>query len=416
MKHTGMFEHEFDMALLFSAHVKGELDAQGQKQLNAWLNASQGNRELFDSLMHKEELKKKLISFNEGNSEIIWGKTLQSLVTLNIQEDHRNIFTAKNQTVKLWKRISIAVSIIIALSVGGYFFIKGLNYFGSDQQIVLTINDNAPGRNRATLTLANGKAIALSDTKTGLVVGLTDLTYNDGSYIDVKQENQLLTASTPRGGTYQITLSDGTRVWLNANSKLIFPSKFSPSQRKVQLIGEAYFEVAKVMIKDSRMPFVVVTDQQEISVLGTHFNLNSYKDEGVAKTTLLEGSVKVSLLSSSGKARAIGSVILGPGQEAVLNKNSELKVTAADVEQATAWKNGLFYFKDADLKTILRTFSRWYDIDIVYTGSLSSQKFSGKLYRNVNAYQALEVLKLLGLDFVLEKKNQQIPQKIIIKP
>lgn len=429
-----MFEHEFDMALLFSAYAKGELDVEGQQRLEAWLNASKGNQELFDRLMHKEELKKKLISFNAANSDRMWDKTLQGLATLNVaHQTPQNMSTSKKQVVKLWKRITIAASILITLSIAGYFYIKSPFHLGANQHIVLTIHDNAPGSNRAILTLANGKAITLSDAKTGLVVGTTDLTYNDGSPLgvnskpiqdaSVKEEDQLLTASTPRGGTYQITLPDGTRVWLNAESKLIFPSKFSASERKVQLIGEAYFEVAKVAhslpslkggaVDEKRIPFLVVSKNQVVEVLGTHFNINSYADEGSVNTTLLEGSVKVSLLSSSG---GVGSVTLNPGQEAILTKNSGLKITEADIEQATAWKNGLFYFKDADLKVILRTFSRWYDIDVVSTGQLTDKKFSGKLYRNVNAEQALEVLKLLGLDFSLEKKNQQTPQKIIIKP
>lgn len=420
-----MFEQEFDRALLFSAYAKGELDANGQQQLNSWLNENEGNRLLFNSLMNEEELKKKLIRFNTIGSDRMWDKTLQGLSTLNNENNLNNQVPKQHQTIKLWKKISIAASIVIALSAGLYFYIKP-GYWGKSEHVVLAVNHTEPGGNRATLSLAGGKTISLSETKTGLVIGERQLTYNDGSSVDAyseleekKGETMMLTASTPRGGTYQFILPDGTHVWLNAESKLTFPSKFSRSERKVQLSGEAYFEVAKlpgpvVSANGSKnIPFLVLSKNQQVEVLGTHFNINSYGNEGTVKTTLLEGSVKVSLLSAS---KAAGSVILNPGQQAVVDGKSEIKVAQADVEQIIAWKNGLFYFKDADLKTILRTFSRWYDMDVIAVDQLGDRKFSGKLYRNVNAHQALQVLKLLGLEFSLEKKEPKIPKNIITKP
>lgn len=421
-----MFEQEFDRALLFSAYTKGELDANGQQQLSSWLNESEDNRVLFNSLMNEEELKKKLIRFNTIGSDRIWDKTLQGLSTLNTENNLNNqVVPKQHQTIKLWKKISIAASIVIALSAGLYFYIKP-GYGSKSEHVVLVVNHIEPGGNRATLSLAGGKTISLSETKTGLVIGEKQLTYNDGSSVDVHSELEekrgetiMLTASTPRGGTYQFILPDGTHVWLNAESKLTFPSKFSRSERKVQLSGEAYFEVAKlpgpiVSANGSKnIPFLVLSKNQQVEVLGTHFNINSYGDEGTVKTTLLEGSVKVSLLSAS---KAAGGVILNPGQQAVVDVKSEIKVTQADVKQIIAWKNGLFYFKDADLKTILRTFSRWYDMDVIAADQLGDRKFSGKLYRNVNAHQALQVLKLLGLEFSLEKKEPKIPKNIITKP
>nr|WP_121272190.1 FecR family protein [Pedobacter schmidteae] len=428
-----MFEQEFDMALLFSAYAKGELDAQGQQRLDEWLSMSAGNRALFDSLMHQEELKRKLISFNSGNSDLMWDRTLQGLATFNVKvepNDQTHPVVPKIKVIQLWKKVSIAAAVIVTLSAGLYFYIKAPVNWAGGQHVVLTVNDEAPGGNKATLSMANGQTITLDEAQRGLVITGTDLTYSDGSSVapflefeEGKQEAMLLTAATPRGGTYQVTLSDGTHVWLNADSKLIFPAKFDRSERRVQLIGEAYFEVAKVVGTEisakskttgsKNIPFVVVSKNQEVEVLGTHFNINSYADEGIVKTTLLEGSVKVSLLSATKGAK---SMILSPGQQAIVQGSSQINVTEADMELAMAWKNGLFYFKDADLKTILRTFSRWYDMDVVSTDVSTDRKFSGKLYRNVNAYQALQVLKLLGLEFSVEKREQRMPQNNIIKP
>jgi len=312
-----------------------------------------------------------------------------------------------NHVQNIWPRMAGAAALFLMLSIG-IWFISTRNH-GNDA-IKVVVNNTAPGKNAATLAFDNGETITLNDTKKGLVVTSANLSYNDGSPLgdhpefyqgnSIQEEGTQMTASTPRGGTYQITLPDGTRVWLNAESKLSFPSKFGTSARKVQLIGEAYFEVAKVAHKN--IPFFVVTRNQEVEVLGTHFNINSYADEGSIKTTLLEGSVKLSSISSPGKA---AQIILKPGQQSVLSENSGFKVTKTDVELAIAWKKGLFYFKDADLKTILRTFSRWYDIDVVSTDHMTEKKFSGKLYRDVNVYQALEVLNLLGVDFNIEKNH-----------
>jgi len=398
---------------------KGEADKILEKYLSG--KASAEERALVDHWYLKTSNQHKLNDqddFERLNEELWLGTKKKA-----------GLLPAKKPVRKLWPGMAIAASLLLVLGAALWFYTYTTHHSAA---ITVVVKDMAPGRNTATLTFANGKTITLSDAKTGLVI-TSNLTYNDGSSVGaypelapataVKDEITQLTASTPRGGTYQITLPDGTHVWLNADSKLIFPSKFSASERKVQLTGEAYFEVAKVIhpvkslkgeiTENKNIPFIVVSKNQEVEVLGTHFNINSYGDEGSVKTTLLEGSVKVNPLASPTGA---GSVVLKPGQQAVVNGNSEIKVTEADMELAMAWKNGFFYFKDADIKVILRTFSRWYDIDVVSPTNLGDRKFSGKLYRNVNAYQALQVLKLLGVDFNLEKNELKAPQKNIIKP
>ncbi|MDR6781565.1 FecR family protein [Pedobacter africanus] len=317
---------------------------------------------------------------------------------------------AKKPVSKLWLRMVAAAAVILVML---WFYKDKLP--GSNPELVIAINHAAPGHNQATLTFANGETIQLSGAKTGVVIDTDQLSYNDGSPVNTPAEPKTaatvvqLTAATPRGGTYQVTLPDGTQVWLNAASKLVFPSRFNGRERKVQLSGEAYFEVAK---RGAHMPFIVVSKNQEVEVLGTHFNISSYPDENSMKTTLLEGRVLVKNTLSDEQH----SIILKPGQQAVVGSGSGIKVTEADPELATAWKNGLFYFKDADLKTILRTFSRWYDIDVISTEFPGDRKFSGKLYRNMDAPQALQVLKLLDVELSLEKGRPKVPQKNIVKP
>ena len=288
-----------------------------------------------------------------------------------------------------------AASILVVFSVG-------LLYFTSTKNEVVKnpsqVNDIRPGKNKATLTLASGQTIELSDTKSGLVVGSTGLTYNDGSELTSTSissqnkpsiaKNAQLMASTPRGGTYQLILPDGTKIWLNAASSLIFPSKFIGKQRIVTLNGEAYFEVAK----DKVHPFIVQSKNQQVQVLGTHFNINSYEDEGAIKTTLMEGSVRVinKELKNNSEQR-----ILKPGQQSSFTNNS-LTVAEVNIDEALAWKNNEFMFKDESIASIMRKISRWYDVDVEFDGIDPNEKYWGSISRFVNISKVLENLQLTG--------------------
>jgi ferric-dicitrate binding protein FerR (iron transport regulator) len=212
------------------------------------------------------------------------------------------------------------------------------------------------------------------------------------------------TITTPRGGQYQVTLSDGTKVWLNAASSIRFPVLFTGNERKVEITGEAYFEVAKNVSK----PFKVKTISSEVEVLGTHFNVNAYDDEAVAKTTLLEGLVKVSVPQTGGK---LAARFLQPGQQSGITKDGRISVlNNADTEEAVAWKNGRFQFRSADLKSILRQISRWYDVDVVYKGNVDLH-FTGQLTRDDYVSKVFDKLALTGeVHFKIEGK------KIIVSP
>lgn len=300
-----------------------------------------------------------------------------------------------------------AAIIIITASFGIWFFMLRQDQRSTDTTVSnLKRNDIRAGGNKAILTLADGKTIDLSDAKTGLIIDASKITYTDGSKVqttsgDPALHNKKLTVSTPRGGTYEVVLPDGTRVWLNAASSLIFPSNFKDlAQRKVVLNGEAYFEVAKNKLK----PFIVATDKQEVEVLGTHFNINNYADEAIVKTTLLEGSVKVSNLLSN------TSQPLKPGQQSIL-KGKTLKVVNTDPDEDIAWKNGNFNFNDEDLESIMRKVSRWYDVEIYYEGKLPKMSFLGTLSRSKNLSALLQVLKESGkVHFKVEGRRITVMQ------
>lgn len=315
------------------------------------------------------------------------------------------------QSIQLWPRIAVAAAVIFVLAAGVLFYhvqrSNGINSIEIVNQV-----DLQPGQNTATLTLANGKTISLSNAKTGVIINGDLVIYNDSSSVNnaVADHNAtedgksvdipLLTASTPRGGQYQIILPDGTRVWLNAATSLQFPQQFTGAkERKVVLNGEAYFEVAK----DKAHPFIITTTGQEVEVLGTHLNINSYADESVVRTTLLEGSVQVSAPGADNKK------ILSPGQQATLTGQG-LKVAEVDPDQAIAWKNGVFYFYRADVKTVMRQLARWYNVEVTYEGTLPEHEFTGKIFRKVKASEALHILSELDVKFKIDGR------KIIVSP
>lgn len=311
--------------------------------------------------------------------------------------------------LRYYKIASVAAALIAVIF--GYWFYSVHRL--SDRKVEIVVQKEiVPGTNKATLTLANGKTINLSNTQQGVTVGKT-LKYYDGTEIaSANATPQLLVATTPRGGTYEITLPDSTRVWMNADSKLSFPSTFSKNERKVLLKGEAYFEVAKSYlskVKDNkqvqeRIPFIVVTDKQEITVLGTHFNINSYEDELVTKTTLLEGSVRVTVAAAKNTSIP-SSCVLKPGEQAI--NDGGIRINKVDVAEVIAWKNGSILFQDKTLESIMRELSRWYDITVVYAADAPKNEFfSGAVSRTRDISSVLERMQATGsVKFKIEGRN-----------
>jgi transmembrane sensor len=335
----------------------------------------------------------------DSSEELSDADRLQTFDTVlaNLEE----IITEKRQVKRLWPRIAAAASILLALSVGGYFVL----HRGAPAVQVAQTHDVAPGANSATLTLSNGKQIVLNSKPQGQLALQGNVAVNKTASGQIQYavtgsntEVMMNTVATKRKEQYHVVLADGTGVWLNAESSLKYPVAFNGSERKVELTGEAYFEVAHNKAK----PFRVTSKGQTVEVLGTHFNINSYANESGTKTTLLEGSVKVLAGNSEQKIK--------PGQQSIFSNNG-LQVKDADTELATAWHNGDFLFKGEKIETIMRQLARWYDIDVVYNGKPTTEGFYAGISRFKNISQVLNLLEQSkGVHFKVEGRSVTVMQ------
>lgn len=308
---------------------------------------------------------------------------------------------------RLWSRIAAAASLLLILSAGGYFLIHKRQTGQQTAQLVK--QDIAPGRNQATLTLANGQQIILTKGLSGKLAqqGNTSISVNGGNAIAYQVAGdasaatvQYNTLTTKNGeqSPYPLVLADGTKVWLNARSSITIPTVFNSQERLVKVTGEAYFEV----VHNAAQPFRVKAGDQIIEDVGTHFNVNAYSDEPSERTTLLEGAVDIT--AANKKLR------LNPGQQSSLKGDRLDLVPNADVTLVMGWHEGHFRFKDAGIEEMMRQFARWYDVEVVYEGKIPAFSFTGALHRNINASQALQVLDIFNVHHRIEGK------KIIITP
>lgn len=264
-----------------------------------------------------------------------------------------------------------------------------------------------PGGNSATLRLANGTLLELDKQASGIVMG-ESITYENGKSIAAAALDKqgmaadpskvVLELATPLGGIYQITLPDGTKVWLNAGSSLKYPMSFAKNERRVSLEGEAFFEVTK----DSARPFKVLSKGQEIEVLGTAFNVNAYPDNTVIKTTLVNGKVKL-----SNHKRYSEAIYLLPGQQSTNSNNGKIQLANVDTAPFTAWKEGLFYFDETPLSDALQQIGRWYNVEVKYKGEVPQTHFYGRIKRSKPLRDVLDVLEEGGLRFELSKSDEK---------
>ena len=315
---------------------------------------------------------------------------------------------------KNYNLVAAAAVLLTLVGAGSYFWLLKKPATPSTQAGTVKVKpqDLPPGRDAATLTLADGQTIIL-DSANGTITkqGAATVINNNGrvSYANTGNEAKpdvvYNKVSTARGNQYQLVLADGSKVWLNSASSLRFPTSFTGDRREVELDGEGYFEIAKNAAK----PFHVKTSTQDIEVLGTHFNVNAYNDEEATKTTLLEGKVRVKseVGGQKSEATAQNSAVLEPGEQAVLSRtNSPLTIHhSPDLDQVMAWKNGWFEFDDTDIKTIMRQISRWYDVDIKYETKTDNEKYGGRISRNLNLSNILKMLENYGVHFRLERKT-----------
>jgi transmembrane sensor len=297
---------------------------------------------------------------------------------------------------KRW--VQLAAAVLIFCTAGIIIF---------NQQFVKTPNTVAgitrpesivPGGNKATLTIAGGKTIVLESAANGVIAKTSvdkvlktrsgQIIYkaiSAGKHNLTASEVSYNTLSTPKGGEYQVVLPDGTKVWLDAASSITYPVAFTGKDRRVKLTGQGYFEVAKNKAK----PFYVNVNDVQVRVLGTHFNISAYSDDNQITTTLLEGAVQVT------KSNSIS--FLKPGEQAVISNNSSIiAVSAANIDDAMAWKNGYFIFNDENVTNIMKKVCRWYNVDVEYRGNFSNQQFGGTFYRAKSLTELLQHLEKIG--------------------
>lgn len=346
-----------------------------------------------------------------------------------------------NKKHSLWLNMAAAAAILAVFGFSAYFLITNhTNYY--ETQLATHDNYIVPGGNKAILTLANGKKITLDDVTNGRLIEESGVKITKTANGQLEYEVMTISAQhnehapgqpdksemayniieTPRGGQYKIILPDSSSVWLNSASSLRYPTRFVGNERRVVLKGEAYFEIRRqaediqILAKgNGKVPttnnppvvghgqqratkFIVQTATQEVEVLGTHFNINAYEDEPVVRTTLLEGSVRVWQLATEGSDRSIShvmpnSLLIKPHQQSILS-SSGISLVKADIEEAVAWKEGMFRFNDESLESIMRKISRWYDVEVKYADpEVKNLPFNGIITHFSKVSKVLDMLE-----------------------
>lgn len=402
MEEKDVYQLLYIAALIHRQRTEALTDEE-QEVLDKWLAASEANRQLFGELSHEQ----------------LTTDTLEELEATSVQGSYERILSAAGLRQRhprpriFLRRWAWAAAALLLMVTGTYLF---MNKRIAPPPIVVTPplqDDVVPGGRKATLTLAGGNVISLDDAKNGVVAGqgktLIRKTANGQLVYDASQAGadaasgppSYNTVATPRGGEYQVVLPDGSRVWLNAASSIRFPTVFTGASRKVEITGEAYFEVTG----NARMPFHVIAGAQTIDVLGTDFNVQSYQEENAIKTTLIKGSVRISLGSQSN--------LLRPGQQASAATATGISVTAdADLEEALAWKNGFFVFNDTGLGDVIHQLERWYGVDMDGTDiNISTYRFNGRISRNVTLSNVLKMMEVTSnLHFSIKGRTIHIKE------
>lgn len=389
---------------------RDEISELEHRELMEWRNQSEENRKLFDRLSNHDYVRDNIKDLPDIPSlkKEGWQRVMNAIK----EEDAAAYPMYPAATRRLRRtRYFIAASVAGLLVTGVWLYTKNGPVAKSNISSPLASNfknDVAPGGNKAVLTLSDGSHVVLDSVGKGTIaaqgnaqvvkLGDGQLAYKSG----VNEETVSLaynTLTTPSAGQFQVTLPDGSKVWLNNASSLRYPVTFSGKTREVELNGEAYFEIAP----NAHQPFKVNVGGTLVDVLGTSFNITAYADENNIKTTLLSGSVRVSKEDTR--------ILLKPGEQARVNEAGNLKVLKdVDVDGVVAWKNGWFHFEHADLKTVMRMLARWYDVEVVYEGAIPDRQFGGDIERKLNLSQVLEILQKNQVRFEIEGK------KITVRP
>lgn len=359
---------------LIVKHLKGQLDANQENELRKWLKKP-GKKERFDQIVSKERILQKSFDYDEFNQEAAWTKLDKQI--------------KPKLDYKKW--LAYAAVLFIPLAIGFLLLQKTPEY----ETGLAEVQKIEPGSSNAVIYFSNGEIVDLSKDTSGVIRSKENLLVErDSNQLKINDE-ELLAGQlgkmnrivTPIGGEYQVVLPDGTKVWMNANSYLEFPSKFSIKERKVIAKGELYFDVER----NKEWPFVVATKGMELRVLGTEFNVRAYEDEEEILSTLVEGSVQVN--NSLGE-----EIILNPGYQAIIKRNdNSLTNVLANIEEVTAWKNGQFIFDNRRLENIMYDLARWYDIKVFFANATVKDKnFSVDVQRYGNIEDILKLIEGTG--------------------
>lgn len=383
--------------------LEGEpLSCEEMQLLEAWKGRSEANQALAARLGEPEVVKEMLrkwhgIEKNSGQNKLRGMSRVSELAGAAARPVHRVHFLRS-------RFFRYAAAVLILLGAGAYFItLKTSNHplAGGSKPLEAI----APGREGAVLTLADGSQVVLDSLANGVVAsqgGAQVLLQNGQLAYDPSGnagEAAWNTVSTPKGRQFRLQLPDGSKIWLNAASSVKYPTAFTGGERRVELEGEAYFEVTK----NAEQPFKIsLRNAAEVEVLGTSFNVNAYHNESAIKTTLLDGAVKMNAFSRT--------QLLKPGQQAVVKpSNEQLElVRSADLDKVMAWKNGLFNFDDASLEEVMRQLERWYDIEVVYTKGIPAARFGGEINKQNTLQDVLLILEKSNVHFRLEEGRRLI--------
>lgn len=369
---------------LFEGWLSHTLTKEQEKELLQWIHQLPDG-ETWDTLMS--------MAWDKGDVIPLGKEDIDILVKHALRQEIPEV-PVRRMYFRKWSWAAAAIALAL-LSTGAYLWTV------NKKSPPIQIAEIQPGKEGAILTLADGTRVSLDTVRNGVISlqgGATVKAVN-GTLLYDGTGNQVVynTMTIPKGRQFQVTLPDGTQVWLNSASSIRYPTVFSGEERRVEVRGEAYFEVTK----NAKMPFRVnVSNKAEVEVLGTHFNVNAYENEGSINTTLLEGSVRVAA------AQLNKNVVLKPGQQAQLkNGKDEMKVVNADIDKVIAWKNGLFNFEDAHLEEVMRQLERWYDINVVYEKGVPDIAFGGEITKGVSLNGVLVLLERAGVHFRLEGRT-----------
>jgi ferric-dicitrate binding protein FerR (iron transport regulator) len=398
----------FEIAELISKFLTGDLSPDELIKLEAWASENERHAKIWKRLTDPDYIEKRLLYLKDSDPAVDWERLRTEI------SGRRPVF--RMFLASSMKYAAILLPILLLCGFWLYFARHRTEELSSGNTAGLANVHILPRGNVAKLVLGNGRTVALNDSLE------ESITEKDGTQVRNHGGSLSYVASAkaggsdalyntlliPRGGTYQLTLSDGTKIWLNAASSLRYPIRFTGNERKVYLLGEAYFEVAK----DQRHPFIVVAGKTRITVLGTKFDVNSYSDNPRQKITLAEGSVRV---KSADSREAGKGVLLQPGYEALIKSNeNDIVVKKADVELALAWQRGMFIFNGETLGNLMRELSRWYNVNVVYDDGVDTLfHFTGRIKRRENITAILRLLELTGM-VKFDVKGYQVEVKPVL--